>query len=420
VFLVDDADIRRLCRCTNVGGFYLSRVSGSIAFSGKGGWTDANNNGRLVLFHEYAHHFLLGTYNAAFPAFYSEGFAEFASTMKIAEDSAMIGIAAQHRAYGLLLGQRFTAAQMFDPALRAKLKTPEQIDAFYGRGWLLTHYLTFDKARFGQFNAYLKALNTGTPSTTAAEQAFGDLKTLNGNVNAYLARARMPAMTMLYRDEAVSGATVRRLSPGEAALIDLRMESVRGVDRDSGRKLYAKAAAVGARFADDPVAQGWLAEMAYDAGEDDAAEAAAARAIARDAKSTQALLYRGMVKLRRAQAAKASDAAVWAEARRSIVAANRVDPDDAEPLWWFWLSFAMQGIEPTPSAFKGLYRAQELAPQDDQVRFAAAVARIDAGEVDPAKKLLRPLAYSPHAPADNPASRIVCRCWRRGRRGRRC
>ena len=75
VFMVDDRDVRRLCRCSNAAGFYHSRVSGSIAYSGRGGWTDANNWGRVVLFHEYAHHFLFGTHNAAFPSWYSEGFA---------------------------------------------------------------------------------------------------------------------------------------------------------------------------------------------------------------------------------------------------------------------------------------------------------------------------------------------------------
>ena len=407
VFLVDDRDIARLCRCTNVGGFYVSRVSGSLAFSGKGGWTDAANNGRLVLFHEYAHHFLLGSYNLAFPSWYSEGFAEFASTMRINPDAAVIGYPAQHRAYSLVQGQRFSTEQLFDPTLRARLRSMEQIDAFYGRGWLLTHFISFNPTRASQFSTYIAALNKGVPGIAAAQQAFGDLKMMNDQVSAYLARRTLPGMTLRYADATLPPVSVRKLSAGEAALIDLRMESVRGVNREAGVKLYARAAPIAARYPDEPRVQGWLAEMAYDAGRDDASEAASARAIARDPKSMQALLYRGMVQLRRLGQAKSTDAAAWDAARRSIIAANRSDPDDARPLWLFWQSFAMEGRKHRPSAITGLLRAQELAPQDEGVRFAAAMARLEANQLAEAKSLLRPLAYDPHAGPDNAAGRMI-------------
>ncbi|MCD2316150.1 hypothetical protein LQ954_08305 [Sphingomonas sp. IC-11] len=403
VFLVDDADVKRLCWCTNAAGFYFSRVSGSTAYSAKGGWTEYNDWGRIVLFHEYAHHFLLGTYDIAFPAWYSEGFAEFASTMRITEENATIGYAAQHRAYGLMQGERLSARQMFDPVRKSGM----DMDAFYGRGWLMTHYFSFDGERSAQFLSYLKALNQGTGSVAAAEQTFGDLKLLDRKLSGYLNQRRMLGLTMPFAGTQTPPIVIRRLSEGEADMIDLRMQSLRGVDRESGRKLYAKAAPIGTRHADDPVVQGWLAEMAFDAGEDDAALAAAQKAVARDPKSVQALLYQGRVKLRQLGQAKSTDPKAWNAARASIVKANRADPDDAEPLWWFWQSFILQGIEPTPSAIKGLHRAQELAPQDNYVRFAAAMARIGAGEIPAAQQLLRPLAYNPHAGVDNPSSRVL-------------
>jgi tetratricopeptide (TPR) repeat protein len=281
------------------------------------------------------------------------------------------------------------------------------MDVFYGRGWLITHYLSFDRDRFIKFQQYLKAINSGVPGVKAAEQAFGDLKALDKELGRYLRQSSLPGLPMRFDGATVPPVTIRRLSAGEAALIDERMTSVRGVNREGGRKLFEKAAPIAARYPDDSVVQGWLAEMAYDAGDFPAALAAADRALARDPKSVQALLYRGMTKLRQVHDAKSKDTAAWAEARRAIVAANRADPDDAEPLWWFWQSFGMQGIDPTFSAIAGLHRAQELAPQDESVRFAAAMVRLKAEELPQAKRLLRPIAYRPHAPADNPASRMV-------------
>lgn len=190
-------------------------------------------------------------------------------------------------------------------------------------------------------------------------------------------------------------------------MVKMRMASTFGVDKATAGPLFAKAAPVAARYPDDPVVQGWLAEMAYDAGDDAAALAAADRAIARDPKSTQALLYRARIDMRRLAAASNATPADWIAARKPILAANRLNPDDAEPLWTFYQSFVTEGREPSKSAFAGLYRAQDLIPQDPGVRFAAAMARLNAGEAGAARALLRPLAYNPHASGDNVAAKIV-------------
>lgn len=406
VFWTSDADIRQLCQCENVAGFYQPRVSGSVAFSGRMRASDRADMGQVVLFHEYAHHFLLGSYDIAFPSWYSEGFAEFASTTKIERDHAILGAAAQHRASALFRGEEFSATRLFDPQLWKNLRG-DGFDAFYGRGWLLTHYISFEPARFVQFRDYLKRLNDGAPSLTAAAAAFGDMKALDRDVAGYLRQSRIPAMTSKFGDAPAPTVTIRPLGAGEAALIRLRMTSVRGVDRKTAGPLFRKAAPIAAAYPDDAVAQGWLAEMAYDAGDDAAAIAAANRAVARDAKSVQGLLYRARADFRRLRAAKSTDKAAWIAARKPVLAANRLDPDDAEPLFTFWQSFGMEGREPPKSALAGLYRAQELVPQDPEVRVAAALSRLTAGERDGARRLLRPLAYNPHAPVDNPAARML-------------
>lgn len=408
VFVTTDQGMRALCNCDSAAGFYIPRVSGPVAFAERSAalGDSVSDSSRIVLFHEYAHHFLLGSYDLAFPAWYSEGFAEFAATMRITETDVTIGHPAQHRAAGLYLGSKFSAQAMLDPALHARVRGPA-MDAFYGRGWLLTHYLTFKPERFGHFRTYLSALNSGKPAMDAARAGFGDLKALDAEVDQYLRRNRIPGLTMPYAGAPEPQVAVRRLGEGEAALVKLRMESVRGVDQKRAASVYRRAAPIAARYPDDAVAQGWFAEMAYDAGEDAAARAAVDRALARDPASVQALLYKGQLMLRAAATAKIADPAVWTEARKPILAANRIDPDDAEPLWLFYASFLAEGAPPRASALKGLYRAQELVPQDLGTRYAAAQARVRAGETDAARRLLRPLAYHPHAGEDNPAMRML-------------
>lgn len=391
----------------NIAGFYEPRVSGSVAFTPIRGDNDGPNTlqPQTVLFHEYAHHFLLGNSTVAYPAWFSEGFSEFVSTARFDRDGVMVGVAAQHRAYGLFDGSKLPIETLFDSS-RRKLSSQE-LDQVYGRGWLLTHYTMFDKDQRAKFGRYLGLLNTGTPSIAAGDQAFGSLKQLDRELDKYLRQSKIPGMLIRFERLPKAEVAVRVLTPGEQALIGYRMQSDRGVNRTSGAEIYKRAASIGAAYPQDAVAQGWFAEMAYDAGEDAVAEAATDRALAVDAKSQQALLYKGLIHLRRAEAAPNKDAKMWEEARGWIVKANRADPNAAEPLAVFYRSFAMAGEKPRKSAVLGLARAFQLVPQDKGLRFTLAAQEIGDNEVDMAKVLLRPLAFDPHMPADNPAAQLL-------------
>lgn len=411
VFVVPNVRmVQRLCgKCPDVYGFYQGRASGSVAFTPRqAGDAKANPNAidaRTVLFHEYGHHFLLGAYLVAYPAWFSEGYAEFVSTMKIA-DRVTIGAAALHRAYGLMLGPRLPVTALFDPQSRKRLSGGE-VESLYGRGWLLTHWIMFDEDRRAKFQAYLHALNTGTPSLKAATDSFGDLKALDKELDRYLRQSTIPALVLDRSRVPEPSVAVTPLSPGAGEMIAFRLVSTRGVDGATAASLFAKAAAVAARYPADPVTQGWFAEVAFDAGKDAAAAQAVQRTLAADPTSAQALTYRAMLAMRAAATSKAP--ADWDAARRALIRANHADPDRALPLMLFYESFEEQQQPPRKSAVAGLYRAQQLVPQDPALRMLAARQLIRDGAVAEARRMLAPLAYNPHAPADNPATRAVAR-----------
>ena len=404
VFVVPTVEaVQRLGRQADIAGFYQPRVSGSVAFTPRAAESgyDYAMSPRVVLFHEYAHHFLLGNFTAAIPAWFSEGYAEFAATAAITDGSVTLGGAANHRGYALQGQRLLSAAQLFAPPARL---APEQMDYLYGRGWLLTHLVLFDEARRKQFAAYLTLLNHGTPSLQAAVQSFGDMAKLDRDLEAALA-GRLSGYTVQRSALPVTAVEVRSLSRGERALIDLRTVSTSGVDGRTAGPLFARARAAAAPYGNDPVAQGWLAEMAYDAGDDGAAEAAADAALAVDPASSQALLYKARVHLRRAGKGGTPDR--WQEARSWILRANRANSNDAAALLLFYESFAMAGQPPSPGAIAGLYRVVVLAPQDQSARFLAARQLMIDNDLDTARAVLRPLAFSPHAPSDNAAARLL-------------
>lgn len=397
------AAIKQLCRCENTAGLYFGRVDGAVAFTPRRSGDRGFNALRpqTVLLHEYTHHFLLGSFPLAFPAWFSEGFAEFMSTATFKNGEAWIGQAAQHRAGTLLRGPTLSTADLVSADLRSPNST-DRVAAIYARGWLLTHYLSVDRERYAMLRRYIGALNEGTPSRAAAEATFGDLAALDVALASYL-RKPLPGLVVpgiAVPDDAIA---VRKLSPGEAALAPLRIRSAYRVTRATGAVLFAEAAPIAARFPADAVAQGWLAEMALDAGRPADAIAAADRALAVEPDQVQALLHKAWA----LTYDRSADAAARAEARRLIVRANRVDADAARPLWMYYRNFLATGEQPTPAAITGLYRAAELVPQDRNVRLTAARQRLRDGDTAAARALLAPLAFAPHGARNNPAALLV-------------
>jgi cytochrome c-type biogenesis protein CcmH/NrfG len=283
----------------------------------------------------------------------------------------------------------------------------EQREAMYGRGWLLTHYLTFSAERKGQLSAYLSAINEGKPGAQAAAAAFGDIRKLDIELDRYLHRPTLSYLR-LSADTAPTGPiTIRPLTPGEAAMMPVRLISKRGVDKASAARVVVDARKSAAPFPNDPGAQDALAEAEFDNGNDDLAEAAADRALAADPKDRVAMMYKGRSRSRRASKAKVADPAVWKEARSWFIKANHAESEDAAALMFFYMSFADEGLKPTANAIKGLEYAFVISPQDPGLRWLLARQYLADGRTKEARSTLAPLAFDPHAPADNPAAAII-------------
>jgi tetratricopeptide (TPR) repeat protein len=277
----------------------------------------------------------------------------------------------------------------------------------YGRGWLLTHYLTFEKSRAGQLTAYLEAISAGKSSLEAARAAFGDLHKLDGELDSYLQRDTLLYARLPVPELAAGAITVRPLTAGEAAMMPVRLQSKRGVDKALAQRVVVEARQLAAPYANDPGARIALAEAEFDAGNDDGAEAAADRALAAAPNDRVALEYKGRARMRRLRLAHASDPQAWQEARSWFIKANHLEPDDGMALELFYQSFLNQGIAPTKSAVAGLEVALSAVPQDGSLRFMLAQQYLHDGRTKEARRLLTTLAYDPHRPADNPAAQLI-------------
>ncbi|AJP73973.1 hypothetical protein [Sphingomonas hengshuiensis] len=398
VFVVDDTEaVQALLGRGGVAGFYRARAGGSLAFVPRhAGAANADDlDAQAILLHEYAHHLMFSMApNAVYPAWYIEGFAEAMAATSFGKDgSVLIGNMPQYRAHSIMGANPL-------PVRSLLLDDPSEFDAMqnqalYGQGWLLTHYITFGKARQDQFGAYLLALNRGKSPAEAAA-AFGDLGKLGSELERYKV-SRLQGLRINPQAIGNPAVAVRALTPGEAATMDVRIQSKNGVSARTAPDVYAAARKAAAPFPKDPGAQIALAEAAFDADDFAAAEAAADRAIAADPKSIDGHVYKAKAQMATAQRAKDERPETWNAIRRSILVANNLDPQDPEPLILYFASFAAAHQPPGKDARDGLYSAFLLAPQDSGLRYATATMLLRTGDAARARTLLAPLAWQPHA-----------------------
>ncbi|AQR75279.1 lipopolysaccharide assembly protein LapB [Sphingomonas sp. LM7] len=397
VYVVDDRDaVVDLIGDKFVGGFYKPRAGGSMAVVPRriGSGAKADLDAQSILFHEYAHHLMWSIApHAVHPSWFIEGFAEVFATADFEKDGAVrIGAPPQYRARTLMSGNNLPIDKML---IADTLKLDrEQRSALYGRGWLLTHYTMIANQRRGQLTDYLTAMNQGKKSLEAA-QVFGDLRAFDAELERYK-RGKLIGYRIAAAEAGQIKVTLRKLTPGEAATMDVRIRSKNGVNARTAPGVYEDARKAAAPFPSDPGAQIVLAEAAYDARDLPGAEAAADRAIAADPRAVDAWLYKAMVKLQLARKAGDKSKETQAAIRRIIAQGNRLEPDDPKLLILYFRSFVDLGAAPSENAKQGLARAFELAPQDLALRFNAAQMYLRDGNKTEARAMLAPLAYSPH------------------------
>ena len=382
-------------RGSGIAGFYISQASGSVAFVHRErAIEDWEVGAQTVFFHEYTHHLMLGDSSAALPAWVSEGGAELFGTAQPKKDGSIVfGYVPRHRIYSLNLLRTMSTAEMVGAT--DKKIDGDEVSEIYARGWLLTHMLTFGKERPGQLNRYIAGIQKGIPAVDSARAAFGDLSKLGRDLDRYMEKPRLNGISMPASEFRAVPIAIRQLSEAEGAAMPVRMQLDRGVGKDDAEKVAGEARRLAAQYPADAAVLSAVALAEHEAEHPLQAVAAADRALALNPNSATALLAkaRALSSLAEKEPAKAD----WKAIRALISRANRLDPDDAEPLMLFYRSFLDEGVAPTRNAVEGLLYAQALVPQDDELRMMAVQQLIGERKYSEAHRMLAPIAYNPHA-----------------------
>jgi tetratricopeptide (TPR) repeat protein len=139
------------------------------------------------VYHEYTH-LVEGTAAEWMPLWLNEGLAEFFQNTEVQDKQVLLGQVSLNDLRLLQQSRLIPLPVLFKVDATSPYYHQEQKgDLFYAESWALTHYLEVAdfKDHANRIGKYLQLVSKGTDSVTAAEQAFGDLKTLQKVLDDY-------------------------------------------------------------------------------------------------------------------------------------------------------------------------------------------------------------------------------------------
>jgi tetratricopeptide (TPR) repeat protein len=141
-----------------------------------------------VVYHEYVHRIMNANFSNL-PLWLSEGFAELYGNATVTDGESGIG---KYSAEGLE-ALRSSGMIPLSVLMSADYDSPyyhkeDKARIFYAQAWALTHYLILGETRahVKQLVDFLNLLDSGVPHSEATQKAFGDLKTLERNLEKYI------------------------------------------------------------------------------------------------------------------------------------------------------------------------------------------------------------------------------------------
>jgi predicted Zn-dependent protease len=115
-------------------------------------------------------------------------------------------------------------------------------------------------------------------------------------------------------------------------------------------------------------------------------------------RNVEALIFKGRAVEDRVRETQSADKhQSFENARSLLIAANKLDTEDPEPLYEYYRSYLLEGLRPTDNAIAAMHYASDLVPQDMGLRMNSAVAYLNENKLTEARATLAPVAYSPHS-----------------------
>lgn len=385
VYLLDDiADARPFGTLPGgVAGFYVAAPGGVVAYAENG------DPGIATVLHEYAHHFMLASGTAAYPAWYVEGFAEYFMTARFQPEKVEFGGVNANRARWLAREDWLPLEQILGRRIRAGQGRTSAM--FYAQSWALTHYFFRAPGQRDKLRAYLAAVAAGEdPVAAFRTHVDPDLAGFQRRLRNYLSGRQFTYSSFKRTPPAPADVTITRLPESARAVLlalaDLEVASPNAPIRD---KATAAVAAAAARYPGDPLVARAQALLALRFGSRAEAADRLDQLLAAAPDDPKLLLWR-------AEATPTNTPDGRAEALRLLVRSYKANPDDWRTLRAYALARGARTRRLSDNDLDALIAAWRLAPQVATLSLDLAVALVQADRLAEAASVLTPLANAPH------------------------
>lgn len=384
-----------------VGGFYIASEEDVFAIV-------LRNAGDELILHEYAHHFFYQHMNAPYPAWLSEGLAEYVMTTRIGDESFVLGDVDENRASWLVNGDWLDLEDLL--TLRVgQIEVSQHRATYYPVAWLLTHWFFATPERTQQLNTYLRLVGSGVGPADAIAQATGLTPdaltlTLTGYARASLRSTTFPV------EYAPVEITMTRLPASAADLLLVGQRIKIGVPDEDRAATVAEVRRLAARWPDDPLALLVLGHAELHMGDAVAGEATLSRLLEIQPDDVAGLQFLATGRLREADGAEDAQerSRLLAEARGFLARAYAANPDDYFTLLLIARSREGQPGYPSDNDLRAWQGAYDGAPQLAAIRLGYGRALIARDLREEALTVLTPLANSPHGgPAADAARALI-------------
>ncbi len=379
----------------------LVEVSGFFQTSNDQGFIVVDMSQRdnwQIVFHEYAHVWLQDNFPPAAPWF-DEGFAEYLSTMKVANGTVTVGQAIPG-AQLLNQGVRLSLLDLFQVQQRSETynHSGPQRDMFYFESWLVAHYL-IDAGLFAETANYFRLTNQEKmPVPDAGQAAFGmSLADLQTAIWAKWQTGQLHAGN--YKDE------VSTTINTSARPLDALQARTQLADFDSHTTDYSDRAIL--EFEDvlhqDPkveAAQRGLAYACLRARDFNRAEEHFRAAASLGSSDPRVYFYSAELRQQLHPESAGSQEFV-----RDLERAIQLDPLYADA--YHLLGFGLMRQRQYAEAEQNIRRALELAPRDETYQLDLAVVLLNQRKTKEGMKLLTALSQSTNPDLAQQAAQIL-------------
>jgi thioredoxin-like negative regulator of GroEL len=392
VYIVSGLDDLQLLRpvTADVAGLYTATPDGIAAFvDGR-----AQMGDNEILFHEYAHHFMLQHAPNPYPAWYVEGFAEYFMTARFTPRQIDVGKASPSRVYSIMQSEWLPFERILSGGTQGLSR--DQRSTYYAQAWLLTHYFYNTPDRQAGLGRLLAALRGGQPRE-ALQSAVGlTPEALTVELRRYIRGGRITFRRMTRTGaEAPPPVTVTAMPRSADDLILFEAVLRIGIIEANEQPYLQRIRTAAARHPDDPLAMRVLAHAELLYGDGAAADRLLDRLLAATPNNADLMYLKGMRHLVAAQSDDPPEGAAR-EARQWFSRAHRADANHFQTLYRYAQSLRGERNYVSENTSNVLVLAHQLAPQVSAITMNAAAMMLNRGEFEQAAALLRPLAVDPH------------------------